>query len=349
MRWPNDVVIKEVGPRDGLQNEKEWIKTDDKVALINKLSDSGIQHIEYSSFVHPKWIPQLSDAREVGKRIKRNPNVTYSALVPNEKGLEHALEAGIDMASVFMSASETHNKKNINKSIDETFPVLKNVIQTAKQEKKHVTGYVSTVFDCPFEGKVSLDQVLYVCDRLFELGVDDISLGDTIGTAVPSDVERLLEGVIQSYPNKNIIMHFHDTRGMAIANIITSMQYGITNFDASLGGLGGCPFAPGAAGNVATNDLMYLLEGLGVSTGVDKESIMGASMFIQEKIGKPLPSRSLQTKPLISEPETKPETNKEPEKSWKKSGDTIKINPQHKREHIYFFFKNQYDKFRSKN
>ena len=208
MRWPENVVIKEVGPRDGLQNEKAWIETEDKVKLINMLSDSGLQHIEYSSFVHPKWIPALSDAREVGKQIKRNPNVTYSALVPNEKGLEHALEAGIDMASVFMSASETHNKRNINKTIDQTFPVLQNVIRTAKQESKHVTGYVSTVFDCPFEGKVSIDDVLYVCDRLFELGVDDLSLGDTIGTAVPSDVERLLDEVIQRYPNKKYYYAF---------------------------------------------------------------------------------------------------------------------------------------------
>src|SRR5699024_396828 len=174
------------------------------------------------------------------------------ALVPNEKGLEHALEAGIDMASVFMSASETHNKKNINKSIDATFPVLQNVIDTAKAEDKRVTGYISTVFDCPFEGRIPIDNVIRVCDQLFELGVDDLSLGDTIGTAVPTDVEALLEALIQRYPNKNMIMHFHDTNGMAAANILASMQYGVTRFDASVGGLGGCPYAPGAAGNVAT-------------------------------------------------------------------------------------------------
>lgn len=248
MRWPEFVQIKEVGPRDGLQNENQFIATDDKVEWINMLSQTGISEIEYSSFVHPKWVPALKDAREVGKRIKRNPNVTYSALVPNEKGLEHALEAGIDMASVFMSASETHNKKNINKSIDETYPVLKPVIDGAKQEGKLVTGYVSTVFDCPFEGKIDVDSVVRVCETLFELGVDDISLGDTIGTAVPSQVEELLEAVLYRFPTKNIIMHFHNTKGMAIANIVTSMRYGITRFDASLGGLGGCPYAPGAAG-----------------------------------------------------------------------------------------------------
>lgn len=342
MRWPSEVQIKEVGPRDGLQNEPKWIETDDKVRFINMLSESGLRQIEYSSFVHPKWIPALSDAREVGKRINRNPEVTYSALVPNEKGLEHALEAGIDMASVFMSASETHNKKNINKTIDATFPVLKNVIEVAKQENKHVTGYVSTVFDCPFEGKIAIDNVVRVCDQLFELGVDDLSLGDTIGTAVPTEVEALLETLIQRYPNKNMIMHFHDTRGMAIANILTSMQYGITRFDASIGGLGGCPYAPGAAGNVATNDLLYLLEGMGIRTGLDESKLEDASMFIQDKIEKTLPSRSLQYQ--MSQRKEEEEQAKEV---------FTEIHPQRKREIIYFFIKNQvknqYEKLRSKD
>ncbi|MBO1004133.1 hydroxymethylglutaryl-CoA lyase [Pseudogracilibacillus auburnensis] len=339
MRWPNFVQIKEVGPRDGLQNEKEWVSTEDKVKWINMLSDSGVSEIEYSSFVHPKWIPALKDAREVGKRIKRNPNVTYSALVPNEKGLEHALEAGIDMASVFMSASETHNKKNINKSIAETYPIMKNVIEGAKQEKKRVTGYVSTVFDCPFEGKVKTDDVIRVCERLFEYGVDDISLGDTIGSAVPSQVEELLESVLYRFPNKNIIMHFHDTRGMAIANIVTSMRYGVTRFDSSLGGLGGCPYAPGAAGNVATNDILYLLHGLGISTGIDESKIQEAALFIQEKLEKDLPSRSLAY-------ETS--QRKKSLQSVQAKNESPKPIPQRKREIIYFFIKNQYEKLRSK-
>lgn len=339
MRWPNFVQIKEVGPRDGLQNEKELVSTEDKVKWINMLSDSGVSEIEYSSFVHPKWIPALKDAREVGKRIKRNPNVTYSALVPNEKGLEHALEAGIDMASVFMSASETHNKKNINKSIAETYPIMKNVIEGAKQEKKRVTGYVSTVFDCPFEGKVKTDDVIRVCERLFEYGVDDISLGDTIGSAVPSQVEELLESVLYRFPNKNIIMHFHDTRGMAIANIVTSMRYGVTRFDSSLGGLGGCPYAPGAAGNVATNDILYLLHGLGISTGIDESKIQEAALFIQEKLEKDLPSRSLAY-------ETS--QRKKSLQSVQAKNEPPKPIPQRKREIIYFFIKNQYEKLRSK-
>lgn len=346
MRWPEYVQIKEVGPRDGLQNESEWIDTDHKVAWIDLLSESGLSEIEYSSFVHPKWVPALKDAREVGKRIKRNPNVMYSALVPNERGLEYALEAGIDKAAVFMSASETHNEKNINKSIADTYPVLKQVIDGAKQENKLVTGYVSTVFDCPFEGKIKVDDVVRVCDRLFEMGVDDISLGDTIGTAVPSQVEELLEAVLYRFPTKNIIMHFHDTKGMAIANIVTSLRYGITRFDASLGGLGGCPYAPGAAGNVATNDLLYLLHGLGIKTGVNEDKIQEATDFIQGKLTKNAPNRSIV---YFSN-----------ENEAKKTRDTVQAEqqsvseavPQRKREIIYFFLKNQlknqYNKLRSK-
>lgn len=292
-RWPEYIQVKEVGPRDGLQNEKTWISTDDKVQWINLLSETGLREIEYSSFVHPRWVPALSDAHELGKRINRNPKVRYSALVPNQKGLELALEAGIDAASVFMSASETHNKKNINKSINETYPVLKDVIKDALGAGKHVTGYVSTVFDCPYEGKISKEQVLQVCDRLLEYGVDDISLGDTIGTAVPSQVEHLLETLLARYPKGKIIMHFHDTRGMAIANIMMAMEYGITRFDSSIGGLGGCPYAPGAAGNVATDDVLYLLHGIGIKTGIDERVLKEASLFIQNKLGKTLPSKSL--------------------------------------------------------
>jgi len=292
-RWPEYVQVKEVGPRDGLQNEKKRVLTKDKITWINKLSESGISEIEYSSFVHPKWVPQLSDAHEVGKKINRNPDVRYSALVPNMKGLELALDAGIDGASVFMSASESHNKSNINKTIAETYPVLKEVIEEAKAAGKHVTAYVSTVFDCPFEGKISPDQVIAVCDRLLEFGADDISLGDTIGTAVPSQVETLLDEALRRYPKEKIIMHYHDTRGMAIANIMTSLGYGINRFDSSIGGLGGCPYAPGAAGNVATNDILYLLHGMGIKTGIDEKKIEEAALFIQNKLGKTLPSKSL--------------------------------------------------------
>lgn len=291
--WPKFVQIKEVGPRDGLQNEQQWISTPDKVRWIDMLSDSGVSEIEYSSFVHPKWIPQLADAKEVGRQIKRNPRVRYSALVPNMIGLENALEAEIDGASVFMSASETHNRKNINKSIEETFPVLEEVIIEAKKSGKYVTGYLSTVFDCPYEGRVNIDDVLRISDRLFEMGIDDLSLGDTIGTAVPSQVEQLLEVILQRYSKDHIILHFHDTRGMAIANIMTAMTYGVYRFDSTVGGLGGCPYAPGAAGNVATNDVLYLLHGMGIQTGINEKKLQEAGLFIQGKLGKILPSKSL--------------------------------------------------------
>jgi hydroxymethylglutaryl-CoA lyase len=257
------------------------------------LSDTGVKEIEYSSFVNPKMIPALADAREVGRKIKRNPDVLYSALVPNMKGLEFALEAGIDGASVFMSASEAHNQNNINKSIDATYPILEEVIKESKAAGKRVTGYISTVFACPFEGKISPEQVLRVCDRLVEAGADELSLGDTIGTAVPSEVEKLLAVLTDYFPKEKLILHFHDTRGMAIANIMTALHYGITRFDSSVGGLGGCPYAPGAAGNVDTNDVLYLLHGVGIETGINERKMQEAGLYIQNTIGKKLPSRSL--------------------------------------------------------
>ncbi|WP_343840335.1 hydroxymethylglutaryl-CoA lyase [Salinibacillus aidingensis] len=290
---PDKIYLKDVGPRDGLQNEETWIETEDKVTMIDKLAQSGLKEIEISSFVHPKWIPALSDAREVARQIQRYPDVNYSALVPNQKGLEHALEADLDGISVFMSASETHNQKNINKTIDETYPVLRDVIEVAKQENKVVTGYVSTVFDCPFEGRTKPEQVIPVCEQLLESGADYLSLGDTIGSAVPSQVEALLDELLKRYPEEKLIMHFHDTRGMAMANLLTSLNYGITHFDSSVGGLGGCPYAPGAAGNVATEDVLYLFHGLGIETGISMDHLLDTAEFIQSKLGKRLPSKSL--------------------------------------------------------
>ncbi|ABO66820.1 MULTISPECIES: hydroxymethylglutaryl-CoA lyase [Geobacillus] len=294
-RWPTKVTIKEVGPRDGLQNEASPVATADKIAWINLLSETGLSYIEVTSFVHPKWIPQLADAAEVAAGIRRKDGVTYAALVPNEKGLERALRVGVDEVGVFMSASETHNQKNINKTIAATFPVLEGVVKAAKQERKTVRGYVSTVFGCPYEGTVAVDQVLMVADRLFAMGVDELSLGDTIGVATPKQVEDVLAEVLRRFPAEQIAMHFHDTRGTALANILVSMEMGITTFDSSLGGLGGCPYAPGASGNVATDDLVYMLHGMGVETGIDVEQLTKAALFIRDKIGRPLPSRYLQT------------------------------------------------------
>ncbi|WP_143415431.1 hydroxymethylglutaryl-CoA lyase [Geobacillus sp. E263] len=294
-KWPKQVTIKEVGPRDGLQNEKTAISTEDKIAWINQLSKTGLTYIEITSFVHPKWIPQLSDALEVAMRIERAPGVTYAALVPNQKGLEKALAAQVDEVAVFMSASETHNRKNINKSIEETFPVLEEVVRAAKQEGKTVRGYVSTVFGCPYEGNVSVEQVIRVSERLFDMGIDELSLGDTIGVATPKQVQELLKIVLKRFPKEKLAMHFHDTRGTALANILISLEMGITTFDSSLGGLGGCPYAPGASGNVATDDLVYMLHGMDIATGIDVGRLAEAALFIQEKIGRPLSSRYLQT------------------------------------------------------
>lgn len=288
---PKSVQIREVGPRDGLQNEDVFIPTEDKIEWIDMLSDSGLDFIEYTSFVSAKWVPALADAIEVGKQIKRNPNVTYSALVPNLKGLERALEAGIDDAAVFISASETHNQKNVNKSIEETYPLVQKLIKEAKDAGKQVTGYISTVFDCPFEGKIESEQVVPLAEMMLENGADTLTLGDTIGSAKPSQVEQLLEALLTRYPADKIFMHFHDTRGMALANVLKSLEYGISHFDSSIGGLGGCPYAPGAKGNVATNDLLHLLHGMGIETGVSEEKIFEASNYIESKLNKQLPSR----------------------------------------------------------
>lgn len=294
MNWPASVTIKEVGPRDGLQNEKVFVPTEDKIAWINQLSGTGLKSIEITSFVNPKWIPALADAAEVATGIERMPGIIYSALVPNRQGLERALEADVDEAAVFMSASETHNHRNINKSIRATFPILKEVVQEAIAAGKSVRGYVSTVFGCPYEGPVSVDEVIRVSDTLFDMGIDELSLGDTIGIANPKQVQEILDILLQRFDAKKLALHFHDTRGTALANILMSMDMGITTFDASVGGLGGCPYAPGASGNVASEDLLYMLDAMGIHTGVNREKLLSAARFIQEKIGRELPSRNLQ-------------------------------------------------------
>ncbi|MDG0875813.1 hydroxymethylglutaryl-CoA lyase [Paenibacillus thiaminolyticus] len=294
MNWPASVTIKEVGPRDGLQNEKVFVPTEDKIAWINQLSGTGLKSIEITSFVNPKWIPALSDAAEVAAGIERMPGIRYSALVPNRQGLERALEADVDEAAVFMSASETHNLRNINKSIRVTLPMLREVAQEALAAGKSVRGYVSTVFGCPYEGPVSIDEVIRVSDTLFEMGIGELSLGDTIGIANPKQVQEVLDILLQRFDANKLALHFHDTRGTALANILVSMDMGITTFDASAGGLGGCPYAPGASGNVASDDLLYMLDAMGIHTGVNQEKLLSAARFIQEKIGRELPSRNLQ-------------------------------------------------------
>ncbi|MED3561562.1 hydroxymethylglutaryl-CoA lyase [Bacillus xiapuensis] len=294
MNWPAHVTIKEVGPRDGLQNEQTFLSTEGKINWINQLSQTGLKHIEITSFVNPKWIPALADSLEVAKGIERVPGITYTALVPNRRGLEGALEGNVDDVAVFMSASETHNQKNINKSIDDTFPVLREVVKEALSGGKSVRGYVSTVFGCPYEGHVAIDQVIRVSEHLFEMGIQELSLGDTIGVANPKQVQEVLNILLKRFPIEKLALHFHDTHGTAVANILAALDMGITTFDASTGGLGGCPYAPGASGNVATEDVIYMLNNMGIDTGVNLEKLLGAGSFIQKKIGRSLPSRNLQ-------------------------------------------------------
>ncbi|MFN2747412.1 MULTISPECIES: hydroxymethylglutaryl-CoA lyase [Bacillus] len=295
MNVPKTISIKEVGPRDGLQNEKTVLTTGEKIAWINMLSETGLSYIEITSFVHPKWIPALSDALDVAKGISRKPGVTYAALVPNQKGLERALAGKIDEAAVFMSASETHNMKNINKSISETLPILKDVTREAIKAKLTTRAYLSTVFGCPYENSVPLEQIIRITEALFEMEIDELSLGDTIGAANPVQVQIVLEALLKRFPKENIALHFHDTRGMALANMIAAMDMGITTFDGACGGLGGCPYAPGASGNAATDDLIYMCAQMGIETGVDLGKLLLAAKWIEDKAGRQLPSRNLQT------------------------------------------------------
>lgn len=291
--YPKKVHIREVGPRDGLQNESSFIQTKDKIEWINLLSDTGLKYIEVTSFVNPSWIPSLSDAESVAKQISKSPEVTYAALVPNMKGLNRAIENGIDEISVFISASETHNKKNINKTISETEIVLSEVVKESLSNQKTVRGYISTVFGCPYEGKVEIDQITRLADSLFDMGINELSLGDTIGIATPLQVKYVLETFLKRYPSDSIAMHFHNTRGTALANVLASLEMGISKFDSSLGGLGGCPYAPGASGNLATDDLNYMLTNMGIQTNIDSDKLNTAALFIQNKLQKPLESHTM--------------------------------------------------------
>ncbi|RKD24083.1 hydroxymethylglutaryl-CoA lyase [Ammoniphilus oxalaticus] len=290
------VQIVEVGPRDGLQNERNVIETSDKLQLIALLADAGLKRIEATSFVHPRWIPQLADADTVARHISNRVGVEYSALVPNKKGLERAIVAGLKEIAVFMSASEAHNKQNINKSIRETYSILSEVINQAVVAGIRVRGYVSTVFGCPFAGDVSIDDVTRVMEQLFKMGVYEVSLGDTIGIATPKQVEERLTVLLRYFPVEKLACHFHDTRGTALANVYAALTKGIRVFDSSIGGLGGCPYAPGATGNVATEDLVNMLEGMGIATGVDLHRLLAASSFMQTKLGRALPSKMLSFK-----------------------------------------------------
>lgn len=286
MNYPSHVTIIEVGPRDGLQNELSFVPTKNKIDLINSLAKTGLQHIEVTSFVSAKSIPQLADGDEVFRAIDKPAGVHFSVLVPNERGMQTALAAGVQEIAIFTAASEQFNQRNINCSIAESIARFKPVMTQAKTNKMHVRAYISCVLGCPYEGKIDPHQVLSVARQLIELGADEISLGDTIGVGTPRQTQALITTLKSDLPQASLAMHFHDTYGQAIANIYAALECGITRFDSAIAGLGGCPYARGASGNVATEDLLYLMHGLGIETGVDIFKIVEAGDQICKVLGK---------------------------------------------------------------
>jgi hydroxymethylglutaryl-CoA lyase len=291
---PSRVTVYEVGPRDGLQNEEEALSVDVRVEYVDRLTEAGLPAIEVGSFVSPRAIPQLADTGEVFARIHRASGTRYPALVPNLVGLERAMAAGVREIAVFTAASETFNRHNINAGVDESIERFRPVVQRAREEKIRVRGYVSTAFGCPYEGPVSPDAVREVVHKLLDLPVDEISIGDTIGVATPAGVYDVVEALHDSGVTRGVLaLHFHDTRGTGLANVYAGLECGITTYDSSSGGLGGCPYAPGAAGNLATEDLIYLLEGLSIETGVSLRKVVDASRFLAKALGRRPPGRYL--------------------------------------------------------
>ncbi|TOM50691.1 hydroxymethylglutaryl-CoA lyase [Vibrio parahaemolyticus] len=283
MTLPTNVTIVEVGPRDGLQNESP-VSTRTKIRLIDLLSDTGLSHIEAGSFVSPKWVPQMADSKEVMQNITRRASVTYSALTPNLQGLEQALDAGANQVAIFTSASEGFCQHNINCSITESLKRFEPLMVKADKYHVPVRGYLSCVVDCPYDGETSPTQVANISQALIELGCYEVSLGDTIGTGTPNRVKEMLESVLASIPNQRLAVHFHDTWGQALANIYQALSMGINTVDSSVAGLGGCPYAHGASGNVATEDVLYLCQGLGIETGVDLELLAKAGWMISDEL-----------------------------------------------------------------
>ena len=288
---PQRVTIVEVGPRDGLQNEHAQVETADKIAFIDRLSAAGLSTIEVSAFVSPKWIPQMADADAVFAGITRRTGTRYVALVPNVAGLERAHAAGVSDVAIFAAASETFSRKNINQSIEDSLRTYRAVCDRAAQLGMRVRGYVSTAFGCPFEGAVPPRRVADVSAALIEMGAFEVAVSDTIGVGHPGQIPLVVGEVAARVGIDRIALHLHDTRGTALANVFAALELGVATFDTSAGGLGGCPYAPGATGNLATEDLLYMLDGLGVSTGVKRDEVVLASSFIESRIGHALPSR----------------------------------------------------------
>lgn len=301
MSLPRHVRIVEVGPRDGLQNEAAFVPTVEKIAFVNRLADAGHTTIEVSAFVSPEWVPQMADAAEVFAGITRRAGVRYTALVPNLQGLARAREARVDEVAVFPAASETFSTRNINQTVDEALAGAKRICDEARGAGLRVRAYLSTSFGCPFEGAVAPARVAELAARLIDGGAYEVALSDTIGIAHPRQVSDVLSEVTKRVPSANLALHFHDTRGTALVNVYAGLEAGVSTFDASAGGLGGCPYAPGATGNLATEDLVYLLDGLGIGTGTRLEAIAAASRAIEPHVGHPLPSRVFRAMQAMAE------------------------------------------------
>ncbi len=291
MTMPSNVTLVEVGPRDGLQNEKQLISTETKIELIERLGRTGLRCIEATSFVSPKWVPQMADAAQVLGRMSRQTDTRYPVLIPNIKGLEAALEVGVKDIAIFAAASESFSQKNINCSIADSLKRFEPMMVIAQCEGIRVRGYVSCVVGCPYEGAIRPQAVAYVSEALAQLGCYEVSLGDTIGIGTPVDIKRMIDAVAVRVPMDRLAGHYHDTYGRAIANIVASLEMGVSVFDASVAGLGGCPYAKGASGNVATEDVVDLLHRLGIHTGVDLKGIAQCAVWISEQLGRPVGSK----------------------------------------------------------
>jgi hydroxymethylglutaryl-CoA lyase len=309
VKWPERVTITEVGPRDGLQNEARIIDLADKVRLIDALSRTGLTRIEAASFVSPKAIPQMANASEVLAAIERSsahpeapegrPGVTYIGLVPNERGAQDAIAARVDEIAVVVSASESHNRANVNRSVTESLTAIHNIAALVSEAGVPWSGYISTAFGCPYEGEVAPERVLDIARELRDGGANAIALGDTIGVGNPRQVFELVRSLSEQMPAAEMRLHFHDTRGMALANVVAAMQAGATQFDGSIGGLGGCPYAPGASGNVATEDMVAMLHRIGIATGIDESALPNAAWLAEKIIGRPLEGRVKRTAPRL--------------------------------------------------
>ncbi len=298
MRLPTRVAICEVGLRDGLQNESASVPTAEKIRLIESLAEAGIRRMEATSFVAPKWIPNLADAGEVLAGLRRRPGVTYAALVPNLRGLERALAAKVDEAVIFLSASETHSRKNINKSITEALESYGEVAARAKRAGLRLKGAISTCFGCPYEGDVDPKVVVRIATALVDMGVDEVGISDTTGMGNPRQVFALVSRIAERVPLTQLSLHFHDTRGTALANVLAGLQAGVTIFDGSVGGLGGCPYAKGATGNAATEDLVHMLHEMGIETGVDLPMLIECARLAQDLVGRPLEGHVIKSGPV---------------------------------------------------